>query len=101
MRKRFRPELWHKARTIARQLMIDCGGNAEMAKSMARERAEDYGISPLAILAVVRLIIMLIEWWYSSGVSDPPEQPMFGEPGLNEEWVEMGDVEFEEPGGAT
>lgn len=68
-----------RARAIARQSWIDSGHDKNKAIELARQQAEaEFG--PAEILIILRLILALIEWWYSRGEKNPPVSPAIDEP---------------------
>lgn len=68
------------ARKITRQAWIASGGDPEAAKASLELRFSEAGISPALILLFVRLGFVLIDWWFSKGVSIPELDPEVGEP---------------------
>lgn len=69
-----------EVRGIARQLYLDCNGDARACMSNARDYVEQHYGSILVIIAVVGLILQFIQFWYSQGVKDPGPFPLAGEP---------------------
>lgn len=75
----------YRAWQIAGHLDRDFGGNIELCRQNAKKYAQKYGVSLLVIIAVVRLILAIIEWKYSSGIAQLPAEPVDGAPGFTPE----------------
>lgn len=61
------------ARKVARQALIESGGDAKAAKDSLPARFEKVGIDPMTILLLIKIAIMFIDWWASRKEQAPPE----------------------------
>ena len=71
-----------KARQAARAAWIKSKQSGEDAKLLFEEDRNLVGLDPATILALLKIAIMLWEFWRSRGIDEPSVVAAFDEPGM-------------------
>jgi hypothetical protein len=74
-----------RARQIARKAWIDSNRDPDKAVQLAEEQARMEFISLATIILIIQFISALINFWQLMNVEDPGDDPLTGEPSVEDE----------------
>lgn len=64
-----------EAYRFARRAWILSGGDKQQAEQQLRERVKGAGFSPAIAALIIRMAMLLFEFWISRGIKSPRPQP--------------------------